>query len=106
MLTFAQARALAEKWIELVSDNSAELVPERTVAKPYGWVFFWESSEAVKNPNRVEAQLVGNAPFLVLRDSLELRVLGTAQPLERYLEILERELPAATLARRAEQPTW
>ncbi len=106
MTTFAKARALAEKWVELVSDGSAELVREQTVAKPYGWVFFWESPEAVRDPSNVEARLVGNAPFVVLRNSLELRVLGTAMPVEHYLDIFERQLPAATLAGRAEQPTW
>ena len=76
------------------------------MAKPYGWVFFWDSSEAVQNPDDIGARLVGNAPFVVLRNSLELKVLGTALPVERYLEILERELPEATLAGRPEQPTW
>jgi immunity protein 35 of polymorphic toxin system len=106
MGSFAQARALAEKWVDLSSEGAAELVRESTIAKPYGWVFFWESKAALRDPGRVSARLAGNAPFVVFRDSLELKVLGTAFPVAHFLEELERHLPEAALRRRAEQPTW
>lgn len=105
-MSFAKARVLAEKWVELYSDSEAELVREATIAKPYGWVFFYESSAAVKNPNDFSSRLAGNAPFVVLRDSLELKILGTAYPVEHFLRELESKMHAASLNRRPEQPQW
>ncbi|MBN0238121.1 hypothetical protein JTL38_33165, partial [Pseudomonas aeruginosa] len=34
----------------------------------------------------LSAQLAGNAPFLIDRQSGELHILGTAKPLESYLD--------------------
>lgn len=105
-MSFAKARVLAEKWVELSSQGEAELVQRATIAKPYGWVFFWESSAALKNPDDFSSRLAGNAPFLVFRDSLELKVLGTAYPVEHFLKELESKMHAASLDRPLEQPTW
>jgi hypothetical protein len=52
-----------------------------TLERPYGWVFFFDV------PGRVVA---GNAPVLVTREDGELRVLGTALPVETYLARFER----------------
>jgi hypothetical protein len=97
---------MAEKWVELCSEGEAELVREATIAKPYGWVFFWQSSAALKNPDEFSSRLVGNAPSVVFRDSLELKVLGTAYPVEHFLRELESKMHAASLSRRPEQPEW
>jgi hypothetical protein len=105
-MSFARARSLAEKWVELYSEGEAELVRGATIAKPYGWVFFWESSAALENSDDVSSRLVGNAPFVVFRDSLELKVLGTAYPVEHFLQELESRMHAASLSRRPEEPQW
>jgi hypothetical protein len=106
MSSFARARVLAEKWVELFSEGEAELVREATLARPYGWVFFWQSSAALRNPEDFSLQLAGNAPFIVFRDSLELKVLGTAYPVEDFLQELEATMHTASLSRRPEEPTW
>jgi hypothetical protein len=105
-MSFEKARALAEKWVDLYSEGEAEVVREATIAKPYGWVFFWQSSTALKNPDDFSSRLVGNAPFIVFRDSLELKVLGTAYPVNHFLQELESKMHAASLSRRPEQPEW
>jgi hypothetical protein len=106
MSSFTEAKALAEKWVELRSDGKAELIREATIAKPYGWVFFWQSSAALREPENVSLQLVGNAPFVVFRDSLELKVLGTAYSIDHFLTELEAKIPPASLMRRPEPPLW
>ena len=105
-MSFAEARALAEKRVEPHSEGEAELVREGKIAKPYGWMFFWESAAARKNPDDFSSRLVGNAPFVVFRDSLELEVLGTAYPVEHFLRELESIMHAASLSRRPEEPQW
>lgn len=105
-MSFTKARALAEKWIELHADGEAELVREATIAKPYGWVFFWEATAALRNPDDFSSRLAGNAPFVVFRDSLELKVLGSAYPLEHLLRELESKMDGSSLGRRPEQPEW
>jgi hypothetical protein len=97
---------LAEKWVELFSEGEAELVRDATIAKPYGWVFFWQSSAALRDPENFSLRLAGNAPFVVFRDSLEIKVLGTAYPVEHFLKELEAAMHPSSLSRRPEQPAW
>lgn len=106
MPSFRVARSLAEAWVRITTEGEAELIPDATIAKPYGWVFFYQSTEFIRNPSNDLAALVGNAPILVDRIDGEIRVLGTAHPTELYLSEYERSLPAARLQMRPEPPSW
>ena len=66
------------------------LLPEETVEKEYGWVFFYSTRRYVETGDELYS-LAGNAPFLVTKNSGELHVFGTARPLEDYLEEYERQ---------------
>ncbi|WP_137940473.1 YrhB domain-containing protein [Chitinivorax sp. B] len=50
-----------------------------------GWFFCYQSKEYLETGNS-SAQLAGNGPFLIDKQSGELHVLGTAKPLEAYLD--------------------
>lgn len=50
-----------------------------------GWYFCYQSKEFIETGD-FSAQLAGNAPFLIDRQSGELHVLGTEKPLETYLD--------------------
>jgi hypothetical protein len=103
MLAASPRLGLPQKY----SDAEVELVRELTIAKPYGWVFFYQSSFYLRDPeNNWQRQLAGNAPFLIDRINGELRAFGTARSIDSYLEEYERALPKAVLAWRPEQPTW
>ncbi|MGY8711935.1 YrhB domain-containing protein [Bradyrhizobium sp. 18BD] len=104
-MDFEKAAALATTWVDLKCEGQARIQRELTIAKPYGWVFFYQSREFLDTGDFSEV-LVGNAPIIVDRDSLELRLTGTAKPLEHYLEEYERTLPPAALQRRPQPPTW
>ena len=106
MLTFSKARKLAETYVEVMCDGKAELVREAVIAKPYGWVFFYQSSAHLRETSNISDAFAGNAPFIVDRDSGEIRVLGTALPAETYLENFESNLPPARLYRKPELPSW
>lgn len=99
---FTQASRLAMAWIDIVCAGEARIVREATIAKPYGWVFYYQSKEFL-DEGIASAQLAGNAPILVDRHTFELRVTGTAKPLEQYLKDYEKSLPSGVFPR-APQP--
>jgi hypothetical protein len=104
-MVFTQAAALATAWVDIMCAGRARIVREATIAKPYGWIFFYQSKEFLDNKNE-SAMLAGNAPIIVDRTTHELRVTGTARPLEEYLEAYERALPPAALQRTPQPPMW
>jgi hypothetical protein len=104
-MDFEQAAALATAWVDIMSEGSARIIRELTVAKPYGWIFFYHSKEFLDDGTE-SAFLVGTAPIIVDRNSCELRLTGTAKPLEHYLAEYEKTLPPASLQRTPQLPIW
>jgi hypothetical protein len=90
MLTFEKAFELAATWVRVTSDDQLAIIRDKTLAKPYGWVFFYGS----RNPNE---RIAGNAPIIVDRIDGEIRITGTAQPLDTYIRQYEATLPPARL---------
>ena len=88
MLTAEQARLLARAWLEIVMGGRAAILDEQTRTLSFGWVFFYQST-AYLSTGSVGDLLAGNAPFIVDKYTSEIRVLGTARPLEAYLEEYE-----------------
>ena len=60
------------------------IIDESTIEKDWGWVFFYTSERYLKTRDTRYA-LAGNAPYIVNRHTGELRVTGTAQPIEYYI---------------------
>ena len=104
-MDFDKAAALATAWVEILCDGEARIVRESTIAKPYGWIFFYQSKEFL-DAGIPSAQLAGNAPIIVNRNSFELRVTGTAKPLEHYLNEYEKTLAPIWLQQAPQLPTW
>jgi hypothetical protein len=70
------------------ADYSFVILDEYTIEKPKCFVFFYESSKHLAT-DKFEDRLVGNAPVLIDRVSKEPTFLGTAQPVEVYIEEYE-----------------
>jgi hypothetical protein len=104
-MDFEQAAALATAWVDIRCEGRARIIRESTIAKPYGWIFFYQSKEFLDNGIE-SAAFVGNAPIIVNRNTSELRVTGTARTLERYLEEYEKTLPPVSLQCAPQLPTW
>jgi hypothetical protein len=66
------------------------LLDENTREESFGWVFFYQSKAFLRSGD-FRDQLVGNAPFVILRDSGERLGTGTARPLDHYLDKIRRE---------------
>ena len=82
MITRSEAERLAkqnldcEDWV-LLNDPIAE--------GDYGWVFGYQSAEYLKSGD-FRDMLLGNAPFLVEKETGQVFVLGTAHPLDHYIQ--------------------
>jgi hypothetical protein len=103
-MDFEKAAALATAWVDIMNEGSACIIREATIAKPYGWIFFYQSKEYLETGNFLE-QLVGNAPIIVNIHG-ELGLTGTAFPLEHYLAEYEKTLPPVWLQLTPQLPIW
>jgi len=103
MPTYQQAEKLATAWVDILLDGIAAITPEITMTRPYGWVFFYQSKEFLRD-SKFEDMLIGNAPIIVDRIDGEIRVTGTARPIEEYLTEYEATLPPARLEMKPEVP--
>lgn len=87
MITYACALELAKEYLT-DSEIPLQITSEGEFSE--GWYFCYQSKEFLET-GELSAQLAGNAPFLIDKQSGELHVLGTAKPLESYLEDYMRE---------------
>ncbi|MCC6898122.1 MAG: hypothetical protein IT377_04065 [Polyangiaceae bacterium] len=61
--------------------NSEDLEPVvviELIEKPYGWVCFYQSVRYLETGEE-SAQLVGNGPVVLMRDTLQIHHLGSAR---------------------------
>ena len=86
-LSVASVVCVRPEW--LPSDDQIILVDEATIERPWGWVFFHSSKKWIETQD-IHYAMAGNAPILVERASGRLLTLGTAKPVERYIEAYER----------------
>ena len=96
MMTFLQALELAESWVKITTADQCVILKELTHKCPYGWVFFYHGHAHLASQDVTDLN-TQRAPILVDRFSSEIRVLGTAFPLEKYLRDYEITLPLARL---------
>ena len=67
------------------------VIDECTIERDRDWVFFYTSDRYLKTRD-IRYAPAGNAPYIVNRHTGEVRVTGTAQPIEYYIAEYERRL--------------
>ena len=67
------------------------VIDEQTVEKEWGWVFFYNTTEYLKTEELDDA-LVGNAPYIVNKNTGEIIETGTAYDIEHYIKEYESKL--------------
>lgn len=102
-LTYDKAKFLAQTWVNVMTLDIAEVIDEATITKPYGWVFIYQSKKYLETQD-ISEMIIGNAPILVDRFHGELKILGTAYPVEHYLEEYEKTIPTGRLQIKPEFP--
>jgi hypothetical protein len=68
-----------------------EVVDEQTIEKEWGWVFFYNTSEYLKS-GKLNEGLLGNAPYIINRETGEITETGTAYDIEHYIKEYESNL--------------
>ena len=96
MRRFSPVSALVEKEINEPGSFSTEdlrlvILDEHTIEKEWGWVFFYNTEQYAKSEDIIDT-LVGNAPYIVNKNTGELVETGTAYPIEDYIEEYESKL--------------
>jgi hypothetical protein len=87
----ARARVVAELAKLGTATEPWLVMDEQTIETDWGWVFFYNTERYLQTRDTRYA-LFGNAPFTVNRHTGEVRVTGTAHPIEHYIRKYEREL--------------
>jgi len=93
MLTFEEARQkVMARMPELGRDidGGVALMTDRTITKPYGWIFFFNSVRYLETGQILDS-LAGNGPIAVLSSSGEVVDLGTALPSKEEIAAFEKE---------------
>jgi hypothetical protein len=75
---------------ETAGSPPLELLEDKTLTRPFGWVFFYQSRRYDESGD-VRDALAGNAPIIVDRDDGTVYVTGTAFPVSHYLQLYEAE---------------
>ncbi|KZL35774.1 hypothetical protein EIG75_26835 [Pseudomonas syringae] len=82
MITYESALERANTYLK-DSDIPLQLTHEEEFSA--GWFFCYQSKEYLEIGS-FSAQLAGNGPFLIDKETGELHVLGTVKPLEECLD--------------------
>ncbi|CAN4277994.1 YrhB family protein [Pseudoxanthomonas sp. LjRoot125] len=94
MISYEEARSHVEEALARWPDaqetgDSLIILHERTMEKPWGWVFFYTSKQFHETGD-FRFALAGNAPYIVERETGRLIETGTAVPLDEYIANYER----------------
>lgn len=67
------------------------ILDSMTIAKPYGWVFFYNSKKFVDTGDKIYS-LVGGGPIVVISSTEEVHELGSTRPATIEITKLEERL--------------
>lgn len=84
MWTYEKALSVVRAYVDAMSDGGGVVMEDKTLERPFGWVFFYNSRAYVQSGNFRDGYL-GNAPLIFDRYSGEYHVTGTAHPIEHYI---------------------
>jgi hypothetical protein len=70
------------------------IVEERTIERPWGWVFFWTTRGWLNGDTHYA--LGGNAPILINRYDVSMRGCATSRSIQECIAEYERELSGRT----------
>jgi Immunity protein 35 len=92
MISEAEAFDIAQRFIARMTtsaEGGAVIVAARTIQKPYGWIFFYNSRRYLETSDPLEA-LAGNGPIVVDRETGELHALGSSSDAPESIAAFEK----------------
>lgn len=92
MLTKAEALAIVESKLQEMStpDDPFVVLEKRTIEKPFGWVFFYNSKKFVET-GEFRYRLAGNGPVIVNKHNGSVDFFGGAKPSQVIVADYEEE---------------
>ena len=88
MLSYQEAVSLVEREIarfdSLPDGDSWAVHLDKTIERPFGWVFFFDSTLHAQT-GEAKYAVAGNAPLIIDRNTGEVVPTGTARPVEQYI---------------------
>lgn len=72
-------------------EDGVVIIDSKTIEKPYGWAFFYNSRKYVETGDMIHS-LVGGGPVIVVASTGEVFELGSVRPAAREIEDLEKRL--------------
>ena len=88
-----QALTIAQKVLAEDTTHDLVILKDKTVERPFGWVFFYTTREYEKTGDK-KYLLPGTAPLVVLRANGATEYLPTSIPPSRAIEIYEKRWEA------------
>lgn len=82
--------------MNLRCEVECQIVDDATIARPYGWIFFYQSKRFLET-GEFGDQIAGNGPILVDRINFDLKTFGTAKGIDEYLIEYEKTIPPSWL---------
>lgn len=93
MIIESEAYAIAKRYIEEVCAGVAGgvlIIEDKTVGKPYGWIFFYNSKRYLETRHPLDS-LAGGGPVVVKRVDGSVHQLGTALHPDHAIAEFERQ---------------
>ncbi len=89
-ITKERAFEIARKQVaELSTQHDFVLMEEKTIERPFGWVFFYATRQFIQTGDR-NFLVPGSAPFVVNRSDGTVEQLPTSVPPARAIELHEK----------------
>jgi len=92
MISEAEALQIAEQYLSQRShsvDGGVAIIKDKTIQKPYGWIFFYNSRRYLETGSPLEA-LGGNGPVVVESASGRVHALSSAHSTAAAIAEFER----------------
>ena len=92
MLNFEQAQSIAIASVAEIARSAGtelQLLEDQTIERPFGWVFFYNSQQFLETQD-LKYALAGNGPLIVDKRDARVLQLGTAYPVDEYIEHYEK----------------
>lgn len=92
MLTFDEAKSMARdvvRRLEVEAGEELAFLDDEVLERSFGWIFFYNTKRFLRTKKPRDA-LAGNGPLLVDKRRSSVIQLGTAHPIELYLDHYER----------------
>lgn len=92
-MTFEEAQKLVKARLDKM-EAAGDLSPLKISSyrtEAFGWIFFYNTEDFLVKGD-LSAQLAGNSPLIVDKNTGILHVTGTAEPIESYIDKFKKSM--------------